>query len=388
MTERENELNWGNTIFLTLSPLIGLVGTGIYVYFNGIHWLEISLFVLFYFLTGLSITAGYHRFFAHRSYDARWSLKLFYLIFGAAALENTVLRWASDHRMHHKNVDTDLDPYNIKQGGWYAHIGWILYKRTLDPNAENMNDFKSDPLVQWQSKYYHIIAILTGFALPALIGLSVGRPMGCLLWAGFFRVFFVHHMTFFINSWAHMFGTQSYSDQDTSRDSWWLALLTYGEGYHNFHHKFQADYRNGVRWYQWDPSKWLILAANRLGLADRLNRTPTRSILRAKLAMDLKHVQKNLHWTPREWWARISVQLERRKQRIEIAHVRLLEARARYRALKDSKMERSKRVIAHYGKRLKVYERRFARERLHWKEVLNVTLAQARSAKPASLPSI
>jgi len=374
----KREFDWGNITFLALSPLIGILGTGIYVYFNGIHWLEIALFLTFYFMTGLSITAGYHRLFAHRSYDAHWSLKLFYLVFGAAALENTMLRWASDHRIHHKYVDTDRDPYNIKRGGFYAHIGWIFYKYSPDPDAANMNDFKNDPLVLWQAKYYVPIAILAGFALPAIIGLSVGRPVGCLLWAGFFRVFFVHHMTFFINSLAHMVGRQPYSDGDTSRDSWWLALLTYGEGYHNFHHKFQADYRNGVRWFQWDPSKWLILAADKAGLAWKLNRTPPLSILRARLAMDLKRTGEKVHFAPHDWRERIRAELEKRKQRIELAHARFVEAKDAYIKMKNDD----------YKRRLKIFERRFEMQRARWKDNLSDVIEQARNFRsPALTPN-
>jgi len=392
MEIKERDFDWGNIAFLTLSPLIGIVGTGIYIYFNGLHWFEISLFILFYLMTGLSITAGYHRLFSHRSYEASWALKLFYLIFGAAALQNTVLRWASDHRIHHKYVDSDRDPYNIKRGGLYAHIGWIFYKYTPDPAAANMSDFKSDALVLWQEKYYIPIAILAGFTLPAILGLTVGRPLGCLLWAGFFRVFFVHHMTFFINSLAHMVGRQPYSDGNTSRDSGWLAFLTYGEGYHNFHHKFQADYRNGVRWYQWDPSKWLILAAHRMNLAKDLNRTPYRSILNARLAMDLKQTRAKVHFSPHaphDWKERIHLELEKRKQRIELAHTRFLEAKAAYIEMKNSRMERSRIFIADYKRRLKVLEKRFEIRRAKWSDFLSDVIYQARSFRsPAASSAI
>ena len=377
MELEKRDYDWGNITFLVLSPLIGLLGTGVYVYFNGIHWLEITLFFIFYFATGLSITAGYHRLFAHRSYDGHWFLKLFCLVFGAAALENTMLRWASDHRIHHKYVDTDRDPYNIKRGGWYAHIGWIFYKKAPDPEASNMSDFKDDPLVLWQSKYYVPIAILAGFALPAVIGLSVGRPIGCMLWAGFFRVVFVHHATFFINSWAHMFGRQPYSDEDTSRDSWWLALLTYGEGYHNFHHKFQADYRNGVRWYQWDPSKWLILAADKMGLAWKLNRTPPRTILNARLAMDLKRTRENIHFVAPAWWERVSHELELRKKRIELAHARFTEAKAAYMAQKSER----------YKRRVQIFEKRFKMKRARWEARLTDAILQARSFRATAFTS-
>lgn len=387
-SETDQQLDWTNILFLIISPLIGIVGTGVYVYFNGIHPLEIVTFILFYLLTGLSITAGYHRYFSHRSYDCHFLLRLFYLVFGACALENSLLRWASDHRMHHKNVDTDLDPYNIKKGGWYAHIGWIFYKRTVDPHFTNVQDLIKDPLVLWQKKYYVPIAVLAGFLLPALIGLAVDRPLGGFLFGGFFRVTFVHHATFFINSLAHMVGRQTYSNQDSSRDSWWLAFLTYGEGYHNFHHKFQADYRNGFRWYHFDPTKWLVAIGKWVGLTHRLNRTPSEKILAAKLATDLLHVQKKLHWIPSDIWHGIHTKLKFHQNQLELAHARWSQAKIRYQGIKILKMDQSKKAIFRWKNRLKVYERRFDQAKENWRDVIESLTIQPQNLEKVYISNI
>ncbi|MBI2118807.1 MAG: fatty acid desaturase [Elusimicrobia bacterium] len=365
-------IDWPTTLFLIISHFIGIVGTAVYVYFNGVHPIEILNFALFYALTGISITAGYHRYFAHRSYECHFLLSLFYLIFGACAYENSVLRWACDHRMHHKHVDTDLDPYNIKKGGWYAHIGWIFLNRSEQRNLEHVKDLEKDPLVLWQGKYYLLIAILVGSVLPFLIGLSIGRPWGGILWGGFFRVMFVHHTTFFINSLAHMIGRQTYTDQDSSRDSWWLAFLTYGEGYHNYHHKFQADYRNGVHWYQWDPTKWMIALGSWLNLTNRLNRTPSQKILSAKLEMEMLSVCKKAHWVPSELWERIQSHLEIYRHELESAHARWLELKLRYEKVKRSRMIQSGRVLLRWKHRLKIQERRFEHAKQRWRNVLLV----------------
>ena len=380
---RPPSLEWSNIAFLTLSPLIGILGTAVYVYFNGVHPLEPVLFLTMYVATGMSITAGYHRYFAHRSYECRPVMKFLYLVFGACALENSVMRWASDHRYHHKFVDSDLDPYNIKRGGFFAHMGWIFYKSD-DSRLPAMKDFGSDPLVLWQEKYYVPIAMFAGFLLPCLIGLSIGRPLGGLLWGGFARVVFVHHMTFFINSWAHMFGRQTYSDKDTSRDSWWLAFLTYGEGYHNFHHTFQADYRNGARWYQWDPTKWLISLAGFLGLAGRFNRTPTIKILSARLSMDLLRARRKVEWLPEDVRRRIHDALESHRSRLERTYARLLRVKESYRRIRSEEMSRSEHVLRYCRARLKVCEMRFDAEKTRWREILEAAHLRSRTSEAPS----
>jgi len=201
--------------------------------------IEIVAFIAMFFATGLSITAGYHRHFAHVSYKPIPPSGSFYLVFGAARCRTPFLNWASDHRLHHRFTDTDNDPYNAGKGFWWSHVGWILFQSRAEKQLTNVGDLMRDRWVRWQHRNATAIALVVGFALPALLGgLTTGRIFGMLLWAGMIRVVFVHHSTFFINSLAHMWGKQPYSRKDTSQDSWWLALLTNGEGYHNFHHMF------------------------------------------------------------------------------------------------------------------------------------------------------
>lgn len=370
----KKNIDWTTSLFLIISHVVGIAGTGVYVYFNGLHPLELLNFALFYALTGLSITAGYHRFFAHRSYESHSLLKLFYLVFGACAFENSALKWASDHRLHHKHVDTPQDPYNIKEGGWHAHMGWIFFDRAQWTNLDNVKDLSADPYVMWQDKYYPWIAAVVGTLFPLLIGLSVGRPLGGLLWGGFFRVAFVHHTTFFINSLAHMWGRQPYSDQDTSKDNTWLAFLTYGEGYHNFHHKFQADYRNGVRWYQWDPTKWTIALCARFNLTSRLNRTPEQKILNAKLLMDVLHVRKKAQGVPHELWNRIQSRLEARRHQLETAYAQWHEAKLKHKRIKAEKMGHSRETLIRWEEELKNQRRKFVEAKQGWMNAVNQAL--------------
>ncbi|MBI3288450.1 MAG: fatty acid desaturase, partial [Elusimicrobia bacterium] len=287
------------------------------------------------FLTGMAITGGYHRFYSHRTYDCSKPLQLFYLVFGAAAVQNSVLNWASDHRYHHRYVDQDEDPYNILKGGLYAHMGWIFYKDTRDQHRrfENAPDLLKDPLVMWQHRHYLKLVVAATFVLPTLMGLLVGRPLGGLIWGGFVRLVVVHHTTFFINSLAHLFGTRPYDLQGTARDSWWLAPLTFGEGYHNFHHKFQSDYRNGIRWWQFDSTKWWINSLSWAGQAWRLSRTPEPLILKARLEVEKKLVAKRLAAANASdrMWQKIQARLDAGSHRLELAHKTYLSTKAEYR---------------------------------------------------------
>ena len=228
-------LHLPNVLFLTLSPLAALAGAMVYIPRYGVRPVEIAVFIAMVLATGFSITAGYHRHFAHVSYKAHPLVRIFYLVFGACAMQNSALNWASDHRLHHRYTDTDLDPYNAGKGFFWSHIGWIFYQSREKRQLANVGDLLRDPWVRWQDRYDVAIALVVGFAVPAFIGGLIGRVFGMLLWAGLIRVVLVHHMTFFINSLAHMWGTQPYSRKDTSRDSWWLALLTNGEGYQYAH---------------------------------------------------------------------------------------------------------------------------------------------------------
>ena len=286
-------INWLNTVFLLSTPLLALAGVIL-------HWsllsapglTEFIVFIAFYFACGLSITVGYHRLFSHRSHEASWPLVLFYAIFGAGAFQNSIIEWCSDHRNHHKSTDTENDPYSAAKGFWYSHMGWVMIEEeNFQNDFSNVKDLQSSKIIMWQHRNIFLIGAISGIILPALIGFLIGgfaTGIGCLVWGGLVRTVFVHHGTFLINSAAHIWGTQPYSEENSSRDSFWLAFLTFGEGYHNFHHTFQADYRNGHKWYHVDPSKWWITSFNFLGLKSNLKSTPKHSIEAAKIDMKSK----------------------------------------------------------------------------------------------------
>lgn len=278
-------LNWPAVLMFSLST-VGLLT--LFPWYAWTHDFSAGAWIagfVFLYASGLSITGGYHRLWAHRAYEAHWSLRLFYMLFGAMAFQNSILIWASMHRVHHRHVDdVDHDPYSIKRGFWFAHLGWMIRDY---PSAKldfsNAQDLQQDKLVMFQHRYYLVIALLMNIGLPALAGALYGDVWGFLLVAGLLRLVVNHHFTFLINSLAHYWGRRPYTVANTARDNDLIALFTYGEGYHNFHHLFQWDYRNGVRWWQFDPTKWLIASLSWVGITRSLKRVPEFKIQRAML---------------------------------------------------------------------------------------------------------
>src|SRR5256885_2098231 len=294
-TAKQQKKDWVNIAFLSLTPIIGIVGTAAWTWTHGFHlWMPIVMMVM-YALVGFSICAGYHRFFSHKTYEASPVLQVLFAFFGAMAAENSILWWSSSHRVHHKYIDKEWDPYNIKRGFWWAHIFWIFTKNAeFDDTFANSPDLLKNPVVMWQNKWHKVILIVAGFGIPTLIGAMYGDPIAGLLWGGFLRIAVIHHTTFFVNSLAHALGKPLYNAEVSARDNWMVALLTLGEGYHSFHHRFPADFRNGVRWYHWDPAKWFIRALRWMGLAEELVATPEPQIEQARMRAALIDVQQRI----------------------------------------------------------------------------------------------
>jgi stearoyl-CoA desaturase (delta-9 desaturase) len=290
-------IEWVTSSFLIGTALLSLtvVPWFLWTQFDNVEgWGFIwALFIFYYYATGFGITLGYHRLFSHLSFKAKWPVKLFVLLFGAASFENSALDWSSDHRIHHKHVDEDEDPYDISKGFFYAHIGWLLFRLKPKPPVTNVKDLEADPLVMWQHRYVQWIGAFVGFVMPAALGYGYASFMGyanpgmtalaSFLIAGLLRTVVVQQGTFCINSLCHMIGRRPYSTDHSARDSGVVALLTFGEGYHNYHHEFQHDYRNGVKPWQFDPTKWIIWTLSKVGLTQDLRRVPDSRIMAAEL---------------------------------------------------------------------------------------------------------
>ncbi|MGK2926472.1 MAG: fatty acid desaturase, partial [Lysobacterales bacterium] len=261
--------------------------------YNGWSWLFFAIFLV---LNGIAIGSGYHRLWSHRTYDAHPLLQWFLAILGGMALQNSIIVWSARHRVHHRDVDdNEKDPYSIGRGFWFAHIGWMLREyRSGHVDLSVVPDLQKDPVAAWQHRWYWTLVWVTNLAVPLLLGWLTGDMLGMFLLAGIARLVLSHHVTFFINSLAHMWGRQPYTDENSARDQHFLALITYGEGYHNYHHMFQSDYRCGIRWWHLDINKWFIATCAVLGLVRNRKRAPMFKVLRARLNMEFKRARQAL----------------------------------------------------------------------------------------------
>jgi len=286
-------INWVTTILFSTTFVAAVVGVPLYGWLVGYSTAAWVWFGIFLLASGLSITAGYHRLWSHHAYEAHWSVRVFFMLFGAMTIQNSIYIWAAGHRPHHRFVDDeDMDPYSSRRGMWFSHIGWMLRSYASGvPDFKYVKDLERDPIVMFQHRHYVPLVLAMNIGLPLLVGVLSGDVWGTLMLAGVLRLVVNHHVTFFINSLAHGWGHQPYTDKNTSRDNPILAFFTYGEGYHNFHHLFASDYRNGIRWWQWDPTKWLIRSMSMLGLASKLRVTPSVAIEQARLDMQFYRAQ-------------------------------------------------------------------------------------------------
>lgn len=285
---REIGFNRGVGSFLIIYQTLFILGLPVYLYFGTVHLSTALIAFVLFFLTGISITAGYHRYYAHRSYKAHPVIEPIVLFFATLATQASAIRWSFDHRLHHAYVDTDRDPYSICKGFWYAHFLWLMEKpRTVEPKV--VSDLYENRLLVLQDRYY----------LPLVIGLNAAVCIffGWLLsdfWGAFFlitwgRMFALHHSTWFINSLAHTWGDKPFSQEQSAVNNYVISFLTFGEGYHNYHHTYANDYRNGVRWYHFDPTKWLIWTLHKLGLAWNLKKIDP-AIVKKRMVIEHKRL--------------------------------------------------------------------------------------------------
>ncbi|KAJ7293006.1 fatty acid desaturase-domain-containing protein [Mycena rebaudengoi] len=280
---------WSNTAFF--------VATHIFALFGALHWRPINvvptatlvLALLVWQLADFGITIGYHRLYSHRAFRAKLGVRIVLAALGSAGFQGSIKWWCLRHRLHHRFTDDPVhDPYAATRGLFYSHMGWIFYKPTYERmELVDREDLDRDPVVRFQHKYYVPLALFFGFVFPTLLGSLWGDASGAFVWGGLVSRLFIWHCTFLVNSLAHWDGLQPYSDEDTSRGNFVLALLTGGEGSHNFHHAFPHDFAAGPDPWNWDPSKWIILGLNRLGLVTGLRRARES---------DMKEALKYMHF--------------------------------------------------------------------------------------------
>ncbi|KAF2019390.1 delta-9 fatty acid desaturas-like protein [Aaosphaeria arxii CBS 175.79] len=290
-------VDWLNCFFILGIPALGCVAA----FWTPLQWKTALWAVIYYFWTGLGITAGYHRLWAHKSYSARLPLQIFLAAVGGGAVEGSIRWWSRGHRAHHRYTDTNKDPYSVRKGLLYSHLGWMVMKQNPKRiGRSDITDLNEDPVVIWQHKHYLEVVAFMGLIFPTLVaGLLWGDFQGGFIYAGILRIFFVQQATFCVNSLAHWLGDQPFDDRNSPRDHVITALVTLGEGYHNFHHEFPSDYRNAIEWHQYDPTKWCIWVWSKLGLAYGLKQFRANEIEKGRvqqLQKKLDQKRSQLDW--------------------------------------------------------------------------------------------
>ncbi|MFQ5877033.1 MAG: acyl-CoA desaturase [Acidobacteriota bacterium] len=285
--------NWTTGSFIIVYHLGLLIGLPFYFYYSPPDLNMILASAGLLLLTEIGIGAGYHRYYAHRCYSISKPAEIALLSLGSLATQGSVLHWAHDHRLHHSYVDTDSDPYSIKKGFWYAHILW-MFTRRKPIDEQRVSDLLGSRLVLFQHKHHAALSIGGNALVCALVGWLLGDYLGAFVLSWWTRLFVSHHLTWFVNSIAHTWGERTYSREQSAVDNYILAFLTVGEGYHNYHHTFASDYRNGFRWYHFDPTKWVIWSLSKIGLARDLVRFDLYRIRRRLLGEDCRLLLKTI----------------------------------------------------------------------------------------------
>ena len=258
-TEKKLPFNWPIFAYIAAIHLVALLA----FFPNFFSWSAVGVALIMHWVTGgLGVTLGFHRLLSHRSLEVPKWLEYFLVFCGTLSAQGSVIDWVGLHRMHHKYSDKNPDPHDSNKGFLWSHIGWMLHEIPLKEEIPKYTkDISSDPVYQFFSKYYILIQVAFGLFLYAIGGWSF------VIWGVFVRLAVVFHCTWFVNSATHKFGYKTYESQDESRNCWWVALLTYGEGWHNNHHAYQYSARHGLQWWELDITWMMIRSLEILGLA-------------------------------------------------------------------------------------------------------------------------
>lgn len=365
------KINWLNSFFIILlTPGVAIYGLWYLFHTHDFHAATWILSFVLLSASGFSITVGYHRLFSHRTYKAVWPVRLLLALFGASAFQGSILEWSTDHRNHHLYTDTDKDPYSIAKGFWYAHMGWLFTLDTSKRDYSNVEELMKDPIVAFQHKFFVPLALFMGFVLPTLVAACWGDPWGGLILAGFLRTVVNHHATFAINSVCHVFGKRSYSDKQSARDNWITAFFTFGEGYHNFHHQFPLDYRNAIRFYQYDPSKWIIALMSYVGLASDLKRVDEQRILRYRLLKEEAEIIKRVAQHSEQLMAQVTDYVKPMYQQILTQLEYIAELKKSYQALKEEKIEDCRTLLEAHKLKLRLANVELQKNLMMWQSLL------------------
>ncbi|HYX28695.1 MAG TPA: fatty acid desaturase [Pyrinomonadaceae bacterium] len=288
-TKQYNETRktkWGNLIFLAVAHVAAIAAPFFW------SWSGLVSAIIFYWVAGsLGIGMGYHRLITHRGYRVPKLIEYFLVTCGTLAVEGGPIQWVVTHRIHHAHTDQNGDPHTPRDGGWWAHIGWILRGTAQDHDRVTIDryapDLISDRYYRWLNRLFFVPLIVLGVLLLLFGGWSV------LLWAVALRVTLALHATWLVNSATHMWGRRRFETGENSRNSWWVALLTFAEGWDNNHHAYPTSGRHGLRWYEIDFNWFGVRTLQLVGLASAVKRVRfNRTTLAWKLG-------RNRGWTKR-----------------------------------------------------------------------------------------
>ena len=323
-------------VILTAHQVLLLICLPFYFYYYSPSASLLVISFILVYATALSITVGYHRLYSHRTFRANPVIEWFLLFFGSMALQQSVLRWSHDHRIHHAKVDTDEDPYAITKGFWYAHYLWLLEK-PIDFNPKVIPDLLKNKLVVFQDRYYAAVALATNLICYLALFVTLGDWVGTFMIAIWARIFTVHHVTWSINSLAHWWGEKPFSKELSAVDNYIIALISGGEGYHNYHHTFANDYRNGICWYHFDPSKWIIWTLSKVGLTHGLKTTNAYTIKKKIIVEDKNRLVIQLSTFWKEKKADVENQVEELSEKLLKTLSEFTRLKERYKELKKTK---------------------------------------------------
>lgn len=262
-TETKLKINWEHTVSLAVVHAGALCA----LFPSNFNWGAVGLAVFLHWVTGgLGITLGWHRLVSHRSFQVPKWLEYFLVFCGVLAGQAGVIDWIGLHRIHHQHSDKgELDPHDSKKGFWWSHLGWMFYHCPANSDVPRFTkDIADDPVYQFFHNYFLLIQFVFGLLLWWLGGLPY------VIWGIFVRLVVVYHCTWFVNSATHKFGYRTFETTDSSTNCWWVALVTYGEGWHNNHHAFQFSARHGLQWWEIDLTWMTIQFLQALGLATKV----------------------------------------------------------------------------------------------------------------------
>jgi stearoyl-CoA desaturase (Delta-9 desaturase) len=287
MSKLQRSLNLGAVVV----PFLAFLAAVVLLWNSIVGWTDLAILVALYLPAGFGITIGYHRLLTHRAFQTSPRMSYLLAIMGSGAVQGPVIEWVADHRKHHAHTDVDGDPHSPHthagegftgaiRGLWHAHVGWLWTDQGQAQRRKYAPDLMEDDGMRFINRTFlwwvalpYVLAFVLGYALTG----ELKGALTAVIWGGFCRVFFLHHVTWSINSICHFFGTRRFATDDHSTNVFWLALPSLGEAWHHNHHAFPRSAKHGLKGFEIDPSGWVIAGLEKLGLVWNVVRiTPER----------------------------------------------------------------------------------------------------------------